>query len=368
MKPKKIVRSLLPLLLVALPAARVRAWDYPGHRIINELALASLPADFPAFVREPAAAERIAFLAGEPDRWKNVPDLPLRHANNPDHYLDLEQLGWAGLDPAAASPLRYQFALAFAAGRAAHPDRFPPIDPAADADHSREWPGFLPWTITEYFERLQSAFGYLRAYQEGGGTAAEIANAQATIVYLMGVMGHFAGDGAQPLHDTVQHNGWVGPNPHHYTTDPKFHAWIDGGFIAAAGIDYAEMGPRARAAQLLPTGTSPAGRDALFDAVMSFLREQNRRVEPLYQLEQAGGLKADGSPGSFDGRSFIDEQLLRGGQLLGSLWLTAWRTAPADRYLQGVLARRSGAHRPPAKPASAPAGAHPAQPAPAGAH
>jgi len=113
-----------------LLAPGLRPWDYEAHRMVNQLALASLPADFPAFVRTPAAAERIAFLAGEPDRWRNLPDLPLRHLNNPDHYLDLEQLGWAGLDPASVSPLRYEFAMQFAAGRAAHPDKFPTIDPA----------------------------------------------------------------------------------------------------------------------------------------------------------------------------------------------------------------------------------------------
>ena len=69
-------RTILPPAVVAilfvLAGPPAHAWDYEGHRIINELALASLPADFPAFVREPAAAERIAFLSGEPDRWRNV--------------------------------------------------------------------------------------------------------------------------------------------------------------------------------------------------------------------------------------------------------------------------------------------------------
>jgi len=116
-------------------------------------------------------------LVEKPDRWRNVADLPLRHANNPDHYLDLEQLDWAGLDWASLSPLRYEFARQFAAGREAHAGEFPRIDPAKNAEHVREWPGFLPWTITESFARLKSAFSCLRAYQEGGGRPAEIANA-----------------------------------------------------------------------------------------------------------------------------------------------------------------------------------------------
>lgn len=64
--------------LASLPA--LRAWDYEGHRIINQIALESLPADFPRFVHGPANVERIKFLAGEPDRWRNVPDLPLKQS------------------------------------------------------------------------------------------------------------------------------------------------------------------------------------------------------------------------------------------------------------------------------------------------
>jgi hypothetical protein len=341
--------ALAFLSALGLPSAR--AWDYEGHRIVNQLALASLPSDFPAFVHEPAAAERIAFLAGEPDRWKSMPDLPLHHTNNPDHYLDLEQLAWAGLDPASLNPLRYEFAMQFAAGRAAHPDKFPPIDALKDADHTREWPGFLPWKITESYDQLKAACSYLRAFEQYGGTAAEIANAQANLVYLMGVMGHYVGDGAQPLHVTVQHNGWVGDNPHGYTTDPKFHAWIDGGFIARVGIRFADLAPRARSAKVLATVPAAGERDAMFAGVMHYLRSQNERVVPLYELEKAGKLRADGTPGSVDGRGFIEEQLLRGGEMLGSIWLTAWRTAPPDQYLLSQLAQRTGASVPSPNPA-----------------
>src|SRR5258708_36347471 len=86
-----------------------RAWDYEGHRLVNQLALASLPTNFPGFVREPAAAERVAFLAGEPDRWRNTPDLPLKHLQEPDHYIDLEELTSHGLKPEVLPVFRYDF-------------------------------------------------------------------------------------------------------------------------------------------------------------------------------------------------------------------------------------------------------------------
>ena len=72
MNPRACSRLAALVFLSALGLPSARAWDYEGHRIVNQLALASLPSDFPAFVHEPAAAERIAFLAGEPDRWRKT--------------------------------------------------------------------------------------------------------------------------------------------------------------------------------------------------------------------------------------------------------------------------------------------------------
>ncbi|MBA3850541.1 MAG: hypothetical protein C0502_11200, partial [Opitutus sp.] len=119
-------------------APLAQAWDYEGHRAVNQIALASLPEDFPTFVREPANAERIAWLSSEADRWRSAPDLPARHCNAPDHYLDLEDLAKAGLDAATVSSFRYEFVAQFARGRDAHPENFAPIEPAQNADRTRE--------------------------------------------------------------------------------------------------------------------------------------------------------------------------------------------------------------------------------------
>jgi len=77
---KRTSASALALVaLLPLGTNLARAWDYEGHRVVNQLGLASLPTNFPAFVREPAAAERVAFLAGEMDRWRNTTDLSLKN-------------------------------------------------------------------------------------------------------------------------------------------------------------------------------------------------------------------------------------------------------------------------------------------------
>jgi hypothetical protein len=364
MKSNPFFRLVLPVAaFAALSAPSLRAWDYEGHRIVNQLALASLPADFPAFVHEPAAAERIAFLAGEPDRWRNAgTDLPLVHYNGLDHYLDLEQLADAGLDATTVPSLRYEFAAQFAVGRAAHPDKFPPGDPAKNTDHSREWAGFAPWAITEYYGKLKSAFSYLKAFQEAG-TPEEVANAQANILYVMGVMGHYVGDCAQPLHATKHHHGWVGDNPNGYSTWYGIHAWIDGGLIAKAGITTGTLTPKVVPALPITLATRPDGRDAMFVAVMDYVIGTQKLVEPLYQLEQAGKLgndkltpTADGKttresrPLADEGRVFVETQLLRGGEMLGAVWLTAWRSAAPDTYLRAQLLKRQAPAAPVKQP------------------
>jgi len=317
----------------------VHGWDYEGHRIIALLALHSLPDGFPAWARNAAAVERIAFLSGEADRWRNSTNLPARHATAPDHYFDLDDLPLYGLSAKSVSRFRYDFVAQLKLVREKHPARFPPIDPRRNSDHTRDLVGFLPWTINEHFAKLQSAFSYLKTFEQHGGTPNEILNAQQNVIYCMGVMAHFPGDASQPLHSTKHFNGWVGANPDGFTTNQTIHSWIDGGFIRRANIRFDELKPRVRPASLVWSG--PPDGD-VFDESMQFIADQFGQVTRLYELDRAGQL----SPGKgevAEGRAFIAGQLIKGGQFLGDLWFSAWQSAPVDRYLRGELTRRANA-------------------------
>ena len=317
------------LLFAALAPRPCAAWDYEGHRLVNQVALASLPANFPAFALTPEARERIAFLSGEPDRWRNTSDL--NHFNGPDHYLDLEELQQYGLEIPSLDHFRYDFVGQMARARGAHPENFKPIDPEKDRDHTRQLIGFLPWAIQENFDRLKSGFAYLKAFQDGG-TPEEIANAQANIVYVMGVMGHYVGDGAQPLHTTMHFNGWVGENPQGYTTR-AIHSLIDGGyFTKIGGVTLKELEPSVHPVEVLPAGD-------LFKQIMDYLQAQQKLVEPLYQMEKAGKFSGEGDNG-LEGKPFLTKQLVVGGQMLGTLWYTAYQQAAPDNYLRSQLAKR----------------------------
>ena len=319
---------------------RVHAWDYELHRFVNELALRSLPASFPEFVRTPEAAERIAFLSGEPDRWRNSNEGAFRHVNEPDHFFDIEDLEPVGLTLDALPGFRDEFLAQFATARAKDPSRFPPIASPSDPVRVRWMPGFLPWKLAEEYGRLKSGFSTLRAFEQHGGTPSEVDNARQNIVSVMGTLGHYAGDAAQPLHTTRHYNGWVGANPAGYTTNRTFHSWIDGGFMRNAGFDRQALLARVRPARSLFSGGTNAVSSSAFPVALGFIREQFQLVVPLYEAEKAGHLKADG-PQAAEGRRMLEEQLLKSGHFLGDLWLSAWVLAPKDTYLQSALARRS---------------------------
>ncbi len=324
-------------------AAKAGAWGYDGHRMVTELALKSLPEDFPAWVQQqPENAERVRFLANVPDRWRNVdPYLNQSGGSWCDHFLDLEQLSWAGLDAKTVSSFRYDFIAAFAAGRAAHMDKFSPIDPTKNADHTKEWPGFAPWAIVEYYAKLKAAFSYLKTYQESGGTPEEIANAKADALYAMGILAHYTGDCAQPLHTTVHHDGWVGANPNGYTKQRGFHTLIDSGLITRVGIKADDIAGQVTPAQPIAVTPRADGREPIFAAAMDYVLASNEQVEPLYALEKAGKFNMNETTlPSTEAQDFIKGRLLVGGEMLGSLWLTAWRQAGPDTYLRGVLVER----------------------------
>jgi hypothetical protein len=332
--------TLAVLTALQLGLQLAQAWDYEGHRTVNQLALASLPTNFPAFVRSPAAQQRIAFLAGEADRWRNVQDVTFGHVSGPDHYIDLEQLNDYGLKPEALPIFRYDFVAQLGIIRKEHPDKFPEIDPSRNKEHTRELIGFVPWAIAENYAKLKSCFAYLKAFEEHGGTPEEIANAQADIVYVMGQMGHYVGDASQPLHTTVHHHGWVGNNPQGYKTESGIHSWIDGGYFRkVGGADLKGLQAKLRPAQLVSLNGRTTKPEEMFQVAILFVIDANKLVEPLYKLDKEGKLTGEGEKG-LEGKAFLEGQLMKSGQLLGDIWYSAWQQAPADTFLARQLARR----------------------------
>lgn len=315
-KDKGMIRATLGLCFALMLSACAAAWDARGHRIITYVALDGLPPDAPDWLRDEQVRHRLAHQAGEPDRWRGWPAATLGHVNKPDHYLNIELLEQFGLTLDTVPPLRNEYLRVMAISKYVHPEKVEPYDAGSDRDRSREWPGFLPHAICEHYARLQACFMQVRILERIGdpNRAYQVVQARENALYHMGMLSHFVGDAAQPLHTTKHFNGWVGDNPGGYTTDRSFHAYIDGGVLDHHAITYAAV--RSHVSYGLRVNRADPWRD-----VLALLRRSFDCVEPLYRLERDGELRGE------TGRQFITARLADAAATLVALYAAAWASS-----------------------------------------
>jgi hypothetical protein len=299
MKTRRAGRALVSLglmALVLLQSGGAGAWGNEGHSAINRVAAEKVPADMPSFLRR--AVTEIAYLGPEPDRWRSPSEFALKNAQEPDHFIDLERVAW--LDPLPQG--RYEFYRKLYEKRAATPSTDHPDD------YLPEHVGLQPYITMEVYGRLKAAFREYRQFKVSHQPTAAVEQA---IIFYAAWLGHYVADGSQPLHTTIQYNGWVGPNPNGYTTERKIHAQFETAYVAA----------NITAKDFAPLVTSPERLDDPFARYVAYLRQSNELVEKVYQLEKAGGFTGKGSPEAF---GFTTHRLAAGSQMLLDLWYTAW--------------------------------------------
>jgi hypothetical protein len=256
--------------------------------MVNRLAASNLPADAPAFLHSEAAISEIEYLGPEPDRWRSPAEPELSATQAPEHFIDLELADALGPLPR----LRLDFeAKVFAAGQ--RPEKV----------------GLQPWETLEVWQRLKAA---LREYRQLSAAGQDTRQVEQAAIFYAGWLGHYVGDGSQPLHTSVQYNGWVGPNPNGYTTAHQIHWQFEGPFVAA----------NFRAPDVQPRMTPAHAIDGdIFDIYVAYLQHSGTYVEKIYQLEKAGGFVGAGTPES---RDFTAERLAAGASMLRDMIYTAW--------------------------------------------
>jgi hypothetical protein len=286
-----VAAALLPVMLVQ----QGLAWGRDGHMMINRLAGEALPRDVPEFLRSHEAVEALEYYGPEPDRWKSPGEPELNAAGSPEHFLDMEYADLVGELPRR----RYDYVRALAYAQKSHPDLA--LTP--------EKVGLQPYAATEVWERLKSA---MRDYRQLRQDHKDTKPVESEMVFLAGWLGHYVGDGSQPLHTTIQYNGWTGPNPNGYTTEHKIHAQFESVFVSA-NIKPAEVAPLIAA--------KPVALGDVFADYMAYLRHTNSMVEKTYQLEKTGGFTGAGTP---EGRAFAEERLAAGATELRDMIYSAW--------------------------------------------
>ncbi len=269
-------RCSLVAMAVLLAAGGVApAWWVKGHEAIAVAAAAGLPDDVPAFFR--AGTRALANGAGDPDRWKNPDCRHLRDAEAPDHFLDLENFG----------------------GRELPANRFKAIALLLEIKQDPEHTGMLPYAIVENYERLCCAFYDYRRDPENPVLRAKC------LVYA-GVLAHFTGDCAMPLHTTRDYDGRLKEGK---MTQKGIHARIDG------FPEKNDFTP-----ELIGRGLKAKAIDDVWVHALKAIHESHTHVGRCYELDQGGAFDRP----TDESRKFILERCQVGAQLTMDLWYSAW--------------------------------------------
>lgn len=342
-------RAVIGVLAAVSLVAPALGWNGHGHRTVTYLALDAFGPQAPDWLKDPRVRERIAYECNEPDRWRGWDSTTLGHINKPDHFLDVEQLAQFGLTLDSLPRLRNEYLRAMAVSKHLHPEMVAPYDPKKDHDRTKEWPGMALHAVSEQYAALQASFNSVRILEQLNDPArtVQLQQARENAIYHMGMLSHFVGDLAQPLHTTENYNGWTGENPKGYTTDTNFHALVDGKLVDIHGLNAETVRPLMKPIEL-------NARDPWKD-VIAYFRRSHAQVEPLYQLEKDGQLK------QAPGRDLIADRLADGGATLGALYAAAWRSAEptpkqlASFQLYNPVTGASAEEIPTSAPTSAPA-------------
>lgn len=264
--------------LVAVLAGLANAWWAGGHESIAEAAAARLPDDVPAFYRR--GGRHLAHFAVEPDRWKNREATFLRRSEEGNHFLDTEDLEGRTL------PGTHRF------------DGMKLLYTELRKDPRQT--GLLPYAIVENYERLMIAFHDHRKSPN---------NESITMKCLVygGVLAHYTGDAAMPLHTTRDFDGRVQPGGK--VLQRGIHAKVDG-FPEKNKITPEEICRGLEAKRI----------ESVWEHVNKFLAESHTHVGKCYEFDSAGAFdKATNAS-----RAFILARCRAGAQLTLDLWYTAW--------------------------------------------
>jgi hypothetical protein len=133
------------------------------------------------------------------------------------------------------------------------------------------------------------------------------------IIFYAGWLGHYVGDGSQPLHTTINYDGWaLKDNPKGFSTAHGIHWKFEGTFVAA-NINAADAAKRMTEPTLV-TGD-------VFDSYVAYLRHSATMVETVYAFDKTGGFDKQGTAES---RQFTTERIAAGASELRDLIDTAW--------------------------------------------
>jgi hypothetical protein len=285
--------------LIVFVSLAAGGWGVRGHNVANRAAVDALPSDGPVFLKE--YRDWIGHTGPVPDSWRGIGEPYSKIFEDPNHGWFKEQFAFMTEIPRS----RYEFVLRLYDEHLRLKDH----DPARAALTNVRWTGTLPYAAIENYDRMKAAMRGYRATAEGSPEREYLAR---DIAFYMGWLGHYTADGAQPLHDTIHHDGWQGPNPKDFTREPAIHGRFETAFVDLIALTEADIAPAI---------TTPRVLDDPFSAILSHLDDASTFVEAVYEMD---GRKAFANKDDKDARALATRQLARAASLLRDLTYTAW--------------------------------------------
>lgn len=283
----------LAALAVAVPA---RAWWTGGHNLVAQAAVASLPNDVPQWFRD--GAGQVGHCAEDPDIIKLRETPALRDTEEPEHYLDYELLQGATLPPNRRLYLR------MLAEKKLDPSKV----------------GTVPYVVVEWTQRLAAGFMESRKWPDNPYIHTKC------LVYA-GILSHYTGDIAQPLHVTVHYDGRVGADG--MSPRSGIHGRMD------SILEKAKL-----TVPLLSKDQKIEPAEDILDAAVAEIQQSRSQIDRVYQLEQElPPAKGEWTP-TPAAMELARERGREATRFTAAMMLTAWRKS-ADIAVPAYLEREA---------------------------
>jgi hypothetical protein len=272
---------------LAMPASPAHAWGFFGHRLLNRLAVYTLPPEMLPFFK--VNIEYLTVNATRPDSRRTV--VP---TEAPRHFMDVDVYGDSALTRHGL-PRAYADAVALVGG-----------------EDSLLRHGIVPWQVTKMKGQLTAAF-------QAGDTD--------RILYLAADLGHYVADACVPLHTTRNYNGQL-------TGQRGIHALWESRLPELQAVDYD-----------LLTGQAPY-LERPTEAAWAAVARAHAAVDSVFTMEKAvSGELAEDRKFAYEqrgnqtirtySREFslayhrrlngqVERQLRYAARLIGAFWYTAW--------------------------------------------
>ena len=352
-----MTKTLLAVLSIGCSLTpSLHAWGVRGHTVANLAAVEGIPQDGPVFLL--AQEAYIGHLGTIPDTWRGYSEPYLRISEDANHGWYTEQFDYISNPPRS----RTEFVLRVY-------DEYLRVK-AKDLDRAKliniRYTGTQAYSIMEGYERMKAGMRLYRAvdkpqYGRNLGTlfasisplyndATQVKQMLANdIAFYMGWLGHYVADAAQPLHNSMHHDGWSGANPKQYTRDPEIHGRFESNYVDLIEVTAPDVVKYMR--------KDARHLDDVWKATLDHSLEARDSVEDVYKLDLTDSFRKKDDPKA---RELVCKRMASGAGFLRDLAYTAWLESAKPPVAVDPNDRMENPANPKYNPAtgSAPAPAH----------